>query len=419
MNVMKLLEKYKEFVPTVTLIGIVLLFVGGTYVIDNLKIDSFKMGAESILSKDLPELKELAGTQWEFQKYSTYFQQLADKKGGVYAYRVLLEAPFPKGTDLHLLGHVVGDMLYKQKGLSGINSCTPDFRNACSHSIVVGYLRDHGEGALPEIVKTCKEAPGGRGAYTMCFHGLGHGVLAFVGYDLEKAVNLCQKTGTPEFQNREYMECTGGTIMEMIAGVHDRDVWATQKDRFFKKSDPLYPCNAPFMPDEVKSVCYVQLTPHLFEAAGGDLGNLKPSVFAKAMSYCAAIPKTDSMLRNSCYSGFGKEYIVLAQDRDIRDMGASKPEALKTVRDACAKAGDEEGEDACNMSALNSLFWGGENNPDASFSYCEIASGEAKDQCYRNLAGNINFYLSGNPKSKALCERLPSEYKSSCSKSLR
>src|SRR6185369_5825096 len=55
-----------------------------------------------------------------FQELSDRFAALANKKGAVYAYEVLREAPLPPGTDLHLLGHTVGDILYKQKGVAGI-----------------------------------------------------------------------------------------------------------------------------------------------------------------------------------------------------------------------------------------------------------------------------------------------------------
>ncbi len=395
----------RDLLPIAFLLGILFLVSCGTFAYQYVHTHT---------SQQLPELKELSGTTWSFQQYSTYFQKLADKKGAVYAYKVLLYAPFPPGIDLHLLGHVVGDMLYKQKGLNGIKDCTQDFRNACSHSVVIGYLQEHGEGSLPEIVKTCHEAPGGRGAYTMCFHGLGHGILAFTGYNFEKAIQMCKKTGSPEFHDREYIECAGGASMELMAGVHDRQVWESQKPKYFKDSDPLFPCDGSFVPDEVKPICYTHLTPHLFEAAGGDLGSLKPAVFGKAMSFCAAIPESRTEDRNACFGGFGKEYIVLAQGRDIRDVGSATVDALRPVRAACGQANDTQGERVCNDSALNSLFWGGENNPNAAFNYCAIAEGAAQQECYRGLVGNITFYLGGTPKAAPLCARLPEEYRNGC-----
>lgn len=395
----------KDLLPLALLILVLAAFSLGGYAYKQFKTPDLQ---------NLTEVKELNAVKWSYQEYATYFQKLADKKGAVYAYKVLLVAPFPSGIDIHLLGHVVGDMLYKQKGLEGIKDCTQDFRNACSHSVVIGYLQEHGEGSLPEIVKTCHEAPGGKGAYTMCFHGLGHGVLAFTGYNFDKAIQMCKKTGSAEFFNREYVECVGGASMELVAGVHDRQVWEAQKPKYFSDADPLSPCDMAIVPDEVKSICYVHLTPHLFEAAGGNLGSLKPEIFGKAMSFCSAIPASSREQRDACYGGFGKEYIVLSRGRDIRDIGSVTADALIPVRAACAQANDEQGERACNESALNSLFWGGENNPDAAFNYCSIATGDAQTECYRTLGGNITYYLGGTSKAQALCARLPEEFRPGC-----
>mgnify|MGYP001605253856 CR=1 FL=1 len=396
----------KEFLPLFVLI-LVLLGMAGT---------SYLYQRAHTYAESYPELKEVTGTNWSFQKYSTYFQQLADKKGAMYAYGVLRQVELPPVIDLHLLAHIVGDMLYKQKGLAGMKECTDEFRNACSHSVVIGYLREFGEGSLPEIAKTCKQAPGGRGAYTMCFHGLGHGVLAYTGYDLEKAVAMCKRTGTAEYNNREYIECAGGAVMEMTVGVHDRGVWEGQAPKYFIKGDPLSPCNADFMSPEVRPICYMHLTPELLKAAGSDLGILNPETFPTAMGYCEAIPKDDVEDRRACFGGFGKEYIMLASGHDIRDLGLTTEPGLRLMRAACAATPNVEGEANCNESALNSLYWGGENTPDASFTYCQIAEGAAQATCYAQLAGNISYYLAGTEKGRLQCAQLPNEYRAACTR---
>jgi hypothetical protein len=386
------------------------LLVGGALLL------STKGSSLSFLPGDYSEVADLATkTDFDFQDYSTYFRTIAEDKGAPYAYQVLLRAKINDGTDIHLFGHVIGDLLYKQQGVKGIYACTQDFRNACSHSVVIGMLNEHGEGALPEIADTCRKAPGGKGAYTMCFHGLGHGVLAFNDYKFDRAVDMCKKTGTAEYHNREYIECVGGATMEMIAGVHDPEVWKKEVVNWFKDSDPLFPCTAEFMPPEVQGICLVQLTPHLFTSAGIELGNPDPSKYAKAFSFCNALPKNDGANRSSCYGGFGKEFTVLAQGRDVRDIGKMQEPALKKVSEWCAAAGDTKGEADCNSYALSSLFWGGENTPDASLLYCGLASVSWKKECYQELGGSINFYLQGQDSS-ALCARFPAEYRSLCSR---
>jgi hypothetical protein len=202
--------------------------------------------------------------------------------------------------------------------------------------------------------------------------------------------------------------------MEMIAGVHDQQTWEKQKSTYFKAVDPLYPCTASFLPEEAKPICLNYLTPHLFEAAGMDIGFPDPKLYTYAFSFCDALPEGNFAQRDACYGGFGKEFIVLAQGRDVRDVGSMREPALQLIREWCAKAEDIMGEASCNSSALSSLFWGGENNPDASFRFCEIASGQAQSDCYNQLASHIPSYLSGDPRAVKLCARLPQSYQSAC-----
>ncbi|MBY0111042.1 hypothetical protein K2Y00_03535 [Patescibacteria group bacterium] len=360
-----------------------------------------------------PEVQEIGvRSDWQFQELSTYFQRLADEKGALYAYEVLRYAPFPEGVDIHLLGHVVGDMLYEQQGIQGIHSCTQEFRNACSHSVVIGMLTEYGEGSLSDIAATCMEAPGGKGAYTMCFHGLGHGVLAFNGYDFEKAVGMCERTGTPAYNNREAHECIGGMMMEMIAGVHDREVWQTQVAQYFKKNDPLYPCNADFVPDEARYTCYSYLTPYLFGQASIDLDAPDPALYSTAFSYCEPLSGSS---REACYGGFGKEFIVLANDRDIRTVGALSTEQLQKVHEWCESAGVADGEVFCKSSALASLFWGGESDPEVSFAFCALSEQSTQESCYRELGSAIRYYLGNTVRGDALCRKMPDQYRNFCS----
>lgn len=366
-------------------------------------------------SEQYPELRGVArtGAEWGFEDASRYFRELAERKGAPYAYDILLRAPLPPGLDLHLLAHVVGDILYKQQGIAGMSVCTPDFRNACSHSVVIGALISSGVSVLPKLGEVCKQAPGGSGAYTMCFHGLGHGVLAFVEYHLPDAVELCKTLGTPEYRDREYVECVGGTIMELISGVHDRVAWQKAATSYFKDDDPLYPCNASFMPAEARPMCYTYLTPHLFEAAGGALSNPTAADFKKAFAFCEAIPMSQSEDRQACLGGPGKEFVVLAPARDIRSIGSMTEDNLRRISSWCSLAPTEEGRFACDGSAVASLYWGGENDAAPALGYCGLMDSPRATNCFDVLFGEAHAYAEG-PARAEFCARVPQAYAEAC-----
>lgn len=362
-----------------------------------------------------PELQEILSRRFSsFSELSDYFRNLSKKKGALYGFQVLRYARLPAQTDFHLLGHTVGDVLYHQQGSEGMANCTDEFRNACSHSIVIGTLLEKGENSLSTLSKICEKAPGGSGAYTMCFHGLGHGVLAYTNYDMERAVAMCKKTGTKEHGNQEYIECVGGTVMEIVGGGdHDKETYNKQVGKYVKKDDPLSPCDSNIIPAEAKFMCYTYITPNLFVQAGADLGNPSPETFPKAFSFCERI--TGQNDRQACYGGLGKEFVGLANSRDVRNIDQMSTDQLKTVIKWCYLADKREGIDACLRASIQSLFWGGETNPDASFTFCSLLDDKAfRSSCYEDLAGNIRTYIKDVAKKTALCNRLPKDNRYRC-----
>jgi len=350
-----------------------------------------------------------------FKDLSDRFVALAQDKGAEYAFEVLRQAQLPPQTDLHLLGHFVGDELYKQKGVDGIQMCTPDFRNACSHTIVIGTLAEFGDGALPLIRDACRKAPGGPGAYTMCFHGLGHGVFAGYGYEFPETIEFCKLTGTKEYHQQEYIECFGGAIMEFTGGGdHDPQLIEESREKYI--TGPLQPCMSDVVPPELRGICLTYLTPQIWQAAGISLASPDESKFAEAFSYCEDIAVSE--LKESCYAGFGKEFIPLAGQRDIRDISNyTNSDFMRAIR-WCSYAGNSQGEAWCINEGLDSIFWGGENNPDASFRYCSLVGGVAgkaqEKSCENKLAWNILFYIKDEGSRKSFCGRLSKNVQDIC-----
>ena len=300
----------------------------------------------------------LVSTSWQYREASSIgrgvkdFKELSDRlvalserRGAEYAFEVLRRAELPPNTDLHLLGHVVGDELYKQRGVDGVAICTQDFRNACSHSVVIGALNEYGgEPALEMIREACKKAPGGPGAYTMCYHGLGHGVLAFYGYDFAPTIKLCKESGTEEYHNREYVECVGGAVMELVGGGgHGRDLWLASRARYLRDEEPLSPCMSDVIPENIKSLCLVYLTPRLWEIVGIDLGRPDPALFPKAFALCDVLPRQHQELRDACFGGFGKEFVPLAGARDIRGVDRFSDEDYMLAIEWCGAAPAADG----------------------------------------------------------------------------
>ncbi len=389
--------------------------------------DAIRDGIESLVHTVrpdfYPEVGELARkrSQLSYGFLSEYFRELARRKGGEYAFEVLKRISAPPGVDFHLLGHAVGDELYKQKGIAGMASCTSDFRNACSHSIVVGFLYDHGEKAFPEIAAACQRAPGGSNAYNLCFHGLGHGVLAFKDYDFAAAVALCRQLPQVSPSGTERRECIGGVTMELVGGgFHDRTAWLRAQKRFYRRDDPRAPCDGPWVDSEYRSICYAYLTPHLMEAAGAHPPVRTPEQFAKAFRFCEPIAVSARRDRDACFGGFGKEFVVIAHHFDIRTVESMPNDELSEIADWCGLARPQDGQDACIRVAIQSLYWGGENKPDAAIRLCALMSAHQRSICFSHLIDAALRFKKDSPQAlDAFCRALPKGPGDSCGERAR
>lgn len=353
-----------------------------------------------------------------FAQVSDYFKRVANEDGGENAYEVLRYVAMPQGIDIHLLGHVIGDVLFKQQGIAGMKYCTQEFRNACSHTVVVGALLTQGLDSLKSVHAICHTAPGGSGAYTMCFHGLGHGVLAFNNYEFDPTVEICKTLGTKEYGNREYTECVGGAVMEFMGGgTHDPATYDKKRVKFLNKDDPLSLCRD-HVPVEARPMCYNYLTPFLMERMGADMGNPSPSVFKEASRFCDDIPKTEMDSRRACFGGFGKEYPVLAAGRDIRDIHVLTPDKLAKIKEWCTGVGEGDDQIPCYTNALASLYWGGENAADVAITYCSLfKNGEGvfdRKKCFNELAGQVLAYKRDSAAREEYCSMVPEDQRKSC-----
>lgn len=362
------------------------------------------------------EARDIADGVESFKELQGRFAALAREKGAMYAFEVLKRAELPPNSDIHFLGHTIGDELYAQKGVEGIADCTQDFRNACSHSITIGAFVEFGSDALPMIREACTQAPGGAGAYTMCYHGMGHGVFAYFGYDLEKTIAECKKTGTEKYHHQEYSECVGGAVMELMGGgAHDPELIKIARERYFSAKDPLAPCMGAVVPEDARVFCLIYLTPHLWELAGIDLGYPDPALFPAAFAFCDVLSRERQRLRDACFGSFGKEFVILPGARDFRRLEDSTDEEFATIAGWCGLAGPEDGREACISDAVGSVFWGGENDPQASFRFCSVVDDiDMNRACVKRLAADIARYIADDAIRTSLCAQIPEAFQGEC-----
>ena len=354
--------------------------------------------------------QKLSGRE-NFRELESFFTKLANEKGAIHAYEELKEAKLAPGTDLHLLGHIVGEEIYVQEGITAIVYCTPDLQYACSHAIISRYLLENGEGNINKIKGICDSLlEGSGGAYLQCFHGLGHGALAYVNYDLPKAIDLCQMAGA----QGETRSCIGGVVMELVGGgLHNKKVWAQQHDKYFSSADPLAPCNKLFMPENSKSICYIFSTPYLLSyynpqnITNGD--NIK-----KAFELCSLIPSTEKENKTACYGGFGKEFAVLAMDRQIKSGYIATNEELTKAYNWCILAPERDGVLACIAYAVDAYYSNGDNPYTNAVNFCSLNESKYRDHCFKIIVNLVLKFNIDKKNIETFCSEIPEQFMYLC-----
>lgn len=135
------------------------------------------------------------------------FLENGDTKGAV---EVLYQYAENKNSQKqHDLAHQFGEDLYNYKGAKGLGYCTSEYNFGCYHEFLALAILEKGLSITQELNKTCQNKSLN---FFSCQHGLGHGILTYLGYEkesLHEALEVCLILKAPPVNG-----CFGGVFME-------------------------------------------------------------------------------------------------------------------------------------------------------------------------------------------------------------
>lgn len=244
-------------------------------------------------------------------------------------------------AQVHEFTHIIGNDLYKQYGLAGIQFCTAEFAFGCYHGVTEQALTDLGPLGVIEIQGQCQtfftEKPA---AVSSCIHGIGHGVLGFNGLDLPRALGDCDLL---DLSFRQY--CYDGVFMENASNPQS----ALASWQFCEALDARYQFS-----------CARYQTLRQFETLGRD--------FPAASRFCLEAKRL--AIRETCADSLG---IVAAQIQVGEYI---------SIATACSQVGNEEFESLCVIGAVKEvIFQAFANWQSVSQELCESLSGQWQAQC--------------------------------------
>lgn len=310
------------------------IFVGGVgYVV-------VAQSSESSAGDRVPE--EIAS-----KAYRDFWLARAERDGGAVAYEAFKYANNAAAIgEQHLASHVMGNVLYETEGIEGVVVCDNAFGFGCFHGLFSIALASEGVEAVNELDAACVDRFGVLG--TGCMHGIGHGILEYVGYDqIGQALDLCKQTT----QLVSILGCTSGVFMEHNTPLEeDTNGLLRSVAREFSSTDPYGVCDGI---EQAQDSCYFELAAWWALALDEDWGRME--------ELCSAL--SDTRNRQFCFLGFGHALGTMVS----YDTGKILP--------VCEAVNDAAGSTLCRAGAYWALFANSKLD-DAESKLCDGATAE-------------------------------------------
>jgi len=249
----------------------------------------------------------------------------------------------------HLAAHPVGELIYETLGIDGIAICDNSFGFGCFHGFFGRAVGEAGADRVAELDAACVAAYGPLG--TGCQHGIGHGVLEYVGYDrVNDALALCGKTT----ESVPLLGCASGVFMEYHTPLAGSSDGLVPTQRSVSEAMTYEPCTT--VPDKYRPSCYYQIGEWVASAAP------EPEIIE---AVCTGLSGSD---RENCYLGVGG-IIGFHAGYDVDEA--------KKMCAAIAHAGDEV---ACSAGISWRMYAAPEHRSKAVLA-CAYDDAATKDRC--------------------------------------
>lgn len=307
--------------------------------------------ASSALSKEIMQMRELIVAHGGTDAYERMAQ---DSQNLPYAVQ-------------HTRAHNFGAALYMESGVDGLSVCDARFSFGCFHEFLGRAIADLGIESVNELNQRCRDALGTQSL--SCQHGIGHGVLAFFGYEkehLDQALDICKNMPF----NDPIGGCYGGVFMEYNV----RTMWGEEALPREYTGDPHAPCSS--YDTEFQTACYYWL-PQWWRMNVAQATS--SPVSAKEYALMGAICKdiADPNIRLHCYEGIGN---VTGQDAGF---------SADTSIQLCAGMNGEGPQLLCRSVAANHL--GIDVDTATGEAVCMGLTGSAFTYCIAHAHNKLNI----------------------------
>ncbi|HEV8311269.1 MAG TPA: hypothetical protein VGW35_26715 [Methylomirabilota bacterium] len=293
--------------------------------------------------------------------------------------------------DCHHAAHQIGRVAYGLYGARTFQRGDASCHAGYYHGAMEAFLQERGTRNLAaEIEQLCNDF-GTRFGKFQCFHGVGHGVMAYEGYNLPKALEGCGHLATAYSRGA----CYEGAFMENFVAGQGFGALAGHRTPWLSR-DPHFPCNGISQDPGLQFHCYQMQTSWMLFLYQLD--------FEKVARECL---RARPDMIPVCFKSFGRD--AAAQSRRDPAEIARLCGRVPRVREA------PDAYEQCVTGAVNVVvdFWGGRLRDQAS-ELCRRVDDAAKRTCYAVVVSRLFDVFATSAERRQVCLSFEPAYQELC-----
>ena len=255
------------------------------------------------------------------------------------------------------------------------------------HGVMEEFLRREGLSSdIETLVRTvCVESlashpESSAGVLSLCYHGLGHGLMYITSSDLKRSLELCDALES----QADAGTCYSGVFMEFNSS---KDLGPLSNHRDLSDFSYCTELNEKHVED-----CYFRQGLNNFSFTDGDVKS--------AMELCLRVPEEYHF---GCFTGVGSN-----------NPGPGKSHSVSAQSCAGAREVSEDAYKGCIAGSLGfvlQLEWG---DIEKAHEFCSVIDEDFATYCYASTGDNINPWLTQGQTKEQRCRVLPEEVQSAC-----
>lgn len=291
-----------------------------------------------------------------------------------------LHALSPQFGNCHNRAHDAGRISYDIHGAEAFQRCEASCHSGCYHGATEAFFREHGTSDMAMKVAAICDEDLNRFFSHQCFHGIGHGLMAWADYDLPEALDACDTL--PRYQD----SCHTGVFMEnIVGGLADEEGHVTE----YLSDDPLFPCNS--VAEKYKQACYLNQTSRILQLFPGD--------FARVAEACG---RAGPRHQYTCFASMG---------RDVGGTHSSDPE--KSIAE-CMHAPFGSPRTGCLTGVAQNALWDPSGAPAAQALCRMLEDTSEKRACYATIIERAGQILFEDDARAEFCGGVEEAYQEQC-----